>query len=171
MEKQKQTRSANSKSKPNAKVTPYNFEFLTRILSPLELVARAFNYKPFTYRIGNKAYLINESDARLLKANANSKLKMLKAIIPIPLREPPTKKEQTSISYISKSVNQLPISKTLKTKLKLNGTYIFSDIVYMGVEAFSKLKGVSQTDVNSIISLCHKKNWSSVFLRTTRQTG
>ncbi len=166
MEKQKQTGISLSKNSSTQKVTPFNFEYLTRILSPLELVARSVNYKPFTYRIGNKVYLINQTDAQLLKANANSKLKMLQAIIPMPLREPPTKKEQASISYISKSVNQLPISKTLKAKLKVNGTYIFSDIVYMGVVAFSKLKGVSQTDVNSIISLCHKKNWATVFLRT-----
>jgi hypothetical protein len=166
MEKQKQTRSVNSKNKRTEKVTPYNFEFLTRILSPLELVARAFNYKPFTYRIGNKVYLINESDAQLLKANAASKLKMLQGINPMPLREPTTKKEQASISYISKPVNRLPLSKALKEKLKANAILFFSDIVYMGLVDFSKAKQITKTDVNAIIRLCAKKNWATVFLRT-----
>ncbi len=167
MEKQKH--SINSKNKSTAKVTPYNFEFLTRVLSPLELVARAYNYKPFTYRIGNKAYLINESDGQFLKANAASKLKMLEGITPMLLTEPTTKKEQSCISYIYKQVSRLPLSKALKAKLKANAILFFSDIVYMGVVEFSKFKWITKADVNAIIHLCIKKNWATVFLRT-RQT-
>ncbi len=166
MEKQKQTGKSLSKNSSTEKVTPFNFEYLTRILSPLELVARSHHYKAFTYQIGNKVYLFNKTDAQLLKANASSKLKMLQAIIPMPLREPPTKNEQANVAYISKPINLLPLTKVLKQKLKKNGVFYFSDVVYMGVVAFSKLKGITHKEVNSIISLCHKKNWATVFLRT-----